>query len=100
LVSHRFVEDNVLSCLDSLGIDIIIKDVFEGLGETEENTSPSVRGVEFIGTTGTSREGEHTTTKHAKKTKIGFVARANLDRRRGSITMGSHIVKLQEVVKA
>jgi hypothetical protein len=79
MISHRLVKDNVLGCLDSLGINIVIEDVFEGLGETEENTSPSVR-VELVGTTGTSRECKHTTTKHAKKTEIGFVARTNFDR--------------------
>jgi hypothetical protein len=80
MFSHRFVKDNVLNSLDSLGINIVIEDVFEGLRETEENTSPSVR-VELVGTTWTSRECKHTTTKHAKETEIGFVARTNLDRR-------------------
>jgi hypothetical protein len=80
MISHRFVKNNVLSSLDSLGINIVIEDVFEGLGETEENTSPSVQ-VELVRTTGMSRECKHTTTKHAKITEIGFVARTNLDRR-------------------
>jgi hypothetical protein len=80
MISHRLVKDNVLGCLDSLGINIVIEDVFKGLRETEENTSPSVR-VELVGTTWTSRECKHTTTKHAKETEIGFVARTNLDRR-------------------
>jgi hypothetical protein len=78
MFSHRFVKDNVLNSLDSLGINIVIEDVFEGLRETEENTSRSVQ-VELVGTTGTSRECKYTTTKHAKKTEIGFIARTNLD---------------------
>jgi hypothetical protein len=97
---HGFVEGNMLSRFDLTSCSVIVQDVLHSFGMAKEDTDTRVGYNAFRTLRQVRHNTRHTTTKDPKQAKVWFAIGADREGRNKAITMHSHIVQSEKVLKS